>query len=76
MQVGRGFKEEVTSAPNTTMTLRTRDERDGQVLHQGFGRTSRDTPQHPKERGFFGWGNYEETGRATESQDRENAVAG
>jgi len=26
MQVGRGFKEEVTSAPNTTMTLRTRDE--------------------------------------------------
>src|SRR5205823_7532279 len=26
MQVGRGFKEEVTSAPNTTITLRTRDE--------------------------------------------------
>src|SRR5258708_38772219 len=26
MQIGRGFKEEVTSAPNTTMTLRTRDE--------------------------------------------------
>src|SRR6266852_6829464 len=26
MQVGRGFKEDVTSAPNTTMTLRTRDE--------------------------------------------------
>jgi hypothetical protein len=26
MQVGRRFKEDVTSAPNTTMTLRTRDE--------------------------------------------------
>src|SRR4030095_10079395 len=26
MPVGRGFKEEVTSAPNTTITLRTRDE--------------------------------------------------
>jgi len=26
MQVGRAFKEDVTSAPNTTMTLRTRDE--------------------------------------------------
>ena len=26
MQVGRGFKEDVTSAPNTTLTLRTRDE--------------------------------------------------
>ena len=26
MQVGRGFKEDVTSAPNTTMMLRTRDE--------------------------------------------------
>src|SRR3989454_12046333 len=26
LQVGKGFKEDVTSAPNTTMTLRTRDE--------------------------------------------------
>ena len=26
MQVGRGFKEDVTSAPNTTIILRTRDE--------------------------------------------------
>src|SRR5213078_3394239 len=26
MHVGRGFKEDVASAPNTTMTLRTRDE--------------------------------------------------
>src|SRR6195256_3458122 len=26
MEVGRGFKEDVTSAPNTTITLRTRDE--------------------------------------------------
>jgi hypothetical protein len=42
-------------------------------------RSVRETKRRPsitrrriqKERGCFGWGNYEETGRATESQDRE-----
>src|SRR5438034_2170684 len=32
MQVGRGFKEDVTSAPNTTMTMRTRDEETAQYF--------------------------------------------
>ena len=48
MQVGRGFKEEVTSAPNTTMTLRTRDEGTCRVLYQGVGRAGRDAPRRPK----------------------------
>ena len=34
MQVGRGFKEDVTSAPNTTLTLRTRDEETARALQQ------------------------------------------
>src|SRR5437660_2060055 len=34
MQVGRGFKEDVTSAPNTTMTLRTRYEERARHFHR------------------------------------------
>src|SRR5204863_9851615 len=32
MQVGRGFKEDVTSAPNTTIIMRTRDEETARYL--------------------------------------------
>jgi type IV secretory pathway TraG/TraD family ATPase VirD4 len=71
MQVGRGFKEEVTSAPNTTMTLRTRDEETAKYFIKASAEQIVTRRSIQKERGFFGWGNYEETGRATESQDRE-----
>jgi hypothetical protein len=71
MQVGRGFKEEVTSAPNTTMTLRTRDEETAKYFIKASAEQVVTRRSIQKERGFFGWGNYEETGRATESQDRE-----
>ena len=71
MQVGRGFKEEVTSAPNTTMTLRTRDEETAKYFIKASAEQIVTRRSVQKERGLFGWGRYEETGRATESEDRE-----
>jgi hypothetical protein len=71
MQVGRGFKEEVTSAPNTTMTLRTRDEETAEYFINASAEQIVTRRSVQKERGLFGWGRYEETGRATESEDRE-----
>src|SRR5271170_3980861 len=71
MQVGRGFKEEVTSAPNTTITLRTRDEETAKYFIKASAEQVVTRRSVQKERGFFGWGKYEETGRATESEDRE-----
>jgi hypothetical protein len=71
MQVGRGFKEEVTSAPNTTMTLRTRDEETAEYFIKASAEQVVTRRSVQKERGLFGWGRYEETGRATDSEDRE-----
>jgi len=72
MQVGRGFKEDVTSAPNTTMTLRTRDEETARYF-------LRASAEHPVTRRnlsmqrwkLFGYETYEETGRAVDIPDRE-----
>jgi hypothetical protein len=71
MQVGRGFKEEVTSAPNTTMTLRTRDEETAKYFIKASAEQTVVRRSIFKQRGFFGLGQYEETGRATETEDRE-----
>jgi hypothetical protein len=71
MQVGRGFKEEVTSAPNTAITFRTRDEETAEYFIKASAEQTVVRRSIQKERGFFGLGNYEETGRATESEDRE-----
>lgn len=71
MQVGRGFKEEVTSAPNTAMALRTRDEETARYFIRASAEQTVVRRSVQKERGLFGLGKYEETGRATESEDRE-----
>src|SRR5262244_1687951 len=71
MQIGRGFKEEVTSAPNTTMTLRTRDEETAKYFIKASAEQTVVRRSIFKQRGFFGLGRYEETGRATETEDRE-----
>jgi hypothetical protein len=70
-EVGRGFKEEVTSAPNTTITLRTRDEETAEYFIKASAEQVVTRRSVQKERGFFGFGKYEETGRATESENRE-----
>jgi hypothetical protein len=72
MHVGRGFKEDVTSAPNTTMALRTRDEETARYF-------LRASAEHPVTRRnlsmqrwkLFGYEKYEETGRAVDVQDKE-----
>jgi hypothetical protein len=72
MHVGRGFKEDVTSAPNTTMALRTRDEETARYFLRASG-------EHPVTRRnlsmqrwkLFGYEKYEETGRAVDVQDKE-----
>src|SRR3989441_372371 len=71
MQVGHGFKEEVTSAPNTTITLRTRDEETAEYFIKASAEQVATRRSVQKERGLFGFGKYEETGRATESENRE-----
>jgi hypothetical protein len=72
MQVGRGFKEDVTSAPNTTMTLRTRDEETARYFLRASAEhtvTKRSVSMHRWR--IFGYERYEATDRATDREDRE-----
>ena len=72
MQVGRGFKEDVTSAPNTTMTLRTRDEETARYFLRASAEhtvTRRSVSMHRWR--MFGYERYEATDRATDREDRE-----
>jgi hypothetical protein len=72
MHVGRGFKEDVTSAPNTTMTMRTRDEETATYFLKASAehRVTRRNLSMEKWR-FFGFESYEETGRAVDVEARE-----
>ena len=67
MHVGRGFKEDVASAPNTTMTLRTRDEETARYFLRASAehRVTRRNLSMERWR-FFGLERYEETGRAVD----------
>jgi len=72
MQVGRGFKEDVTSAPNTTMTLRTRDEETTRYfLRSSAEHTVTRRSVSMRRRRLFGYEKYEPTDRAVEREDRE-----
>jgi hypothetical protein len=72
MQVGRGFKEDVTSAPNTTMTLRTRDEETARYFLRASAEHRVTRRNMSVERWkFFGYETYEETGRAVDIQATE-----
>src|ERR1700720_2873451 len=67
MHVGRGFKEDVASAPNTTMTLRTRDEETARYFLRASAehRVTRRNMSMQRWK-FFGYEQYEETGRAVD----------
>jgi Type IV secretory system Conjugative DNA transfer len=72
MQVGRGFKEAVTSTPNTTMTLRTRDEETTRYFLRASAEhtvTRRSISTHRWR--LFGYEQYKATNWAVESEDRE-----
>jgi len=72
LQVGRGFKEDVTSAPNTTMTLRTRDEETARYFLRASAEHSVTRRNLSMQRWkLFGYETYEETGRAVDIQDKE-----
>src|SRR5713101_4070487 len=72
MHVGRGFKEDVASAPNTTMTLRTRDEETAQYFLRASAEHRVTRRNLSMERWkFFGLERYEETGRAVDVQATE-----
>jgi hypothetical protein len=70
--VGRGFKEDVTSAPNTTMALRTKDEETTRYFLRASAEhtvTRRSVSMY--RRRLFGYEKYEPTDRAVEREDRE-----
>jgi TraM recognition site of TraD and TraG len=72
MHVGRGFQEDVASAPNTTMTLRTRDEETASYFLRASAEhrvTRRNLSM--ERRKLFGFERYEETGRAVDIQATE-----
>jgi hypothetical protein len=72
MHVGRGFKEDVVSAPNTTMTLRTRDEETARYFLRASAehRVTRRSLSMERWK-FFGYERYEETGRAVDIETTE-----
>ena len=72
MHVGRGFKEDVASAPNTTMTLRTRDEETARYFLRASAehRVTRRSLSMERWK-FFGYERYEETGRAVDIEATE-----
>jgi hypothetical protein len=72
MHVGRGFKEDVTSAPNTTLTMRTRDEETARYFLRASAehRVTRRNLSMERWR-FFGFERYEETGSAVDIEARE-----
>jgi len=75
MEVGRGFKEDVTSAPNTTITLRTRDEETARYFIRASAQdtVSRRSYSLAQQRLFVHeW--YEKTGAAVERDDKEYRV--
>ena len=72
MHVGRGFKEDVSSAPNTTMTLRTRDEETARYFLRASAEHQVMRRSLSLERWkFFGYERYEQTGRAMDVQATE-----
>jgi hypothetical protein len=75
MQVGRGFKEDVTSAPNTTIILRTRDEETARYFIRASAQES--VPRRSynlSQRRIFVHEWYEKTGAAMEREEKEYRV--
>ena len=70
--VGRGFKEDVTSAPNTTMCMRTRDENSAQYFIKASSqhRVPRRSLSVRRQK-LFGWEQYAETGIGTVTDAKE-----
>jgi hypothetical protein len=71
-QVGPGFKEDLTSAPNTTMMLRTRDEETARYfLRASAEHTVTRRSVSMRRWRLLGYEKYQATDRAMEVEDRE-----
>jgi len=72
LRVGKGFREDVTSAPNTIMLLKTLNEDTARYFLQASAETRVTRRSRSVQRlKFFGYEKYEETGLGTESEERE-----
>src|SRR5580704_10857115 len=72
LQVGKGFKEEVTSAPNTTITLRTRDEETAEYFIKASAEQVVKKRTVSLQRGeLFGWERFEKGTSGSEREERE-----
>jgi TraM recognition site of TraD and TraG/FtsK/SpoIIIE family len=72
MQVDRGFKEDVSSAPNTTMILRIRDEETARYFQRASAEHKvirRSVSMHRSK--LFGYEKYEQTERAVDREEKE-----
>ncbi len=76
MQVDRGFKEDVSSAPNTTMILRTRDEETTRYFLRASAehRVTRRSVSMQRWR-LFGYEKYQQTDIATDREDKETRAS-
>jgi len=72
MQVDRGFKEDIASAPNTTMILRTRDEETTRYFLRASSehRVTRRSVSMQRWK-VFGYEKYQQTERAMDREERE-----
>ena len=72
LQVDRGFKEDISSAPNTTMILRTRDEETTQYFLRASAehRVIRRSVSMQRWK-LFGYERYEQTERAVDREEKE-----
>jgi hypothetical protein len=72
MSVGRGFKEDVSSTPNTTLCMRTRDETSAQYFIKAS--SQRNVPRRTlgvQRRKLLSWEHYSETGMGAVTEMKE-----
>jgi type IV secretory pathway TraG/TraD family ATPase VirD4 len=72
LQVGKGFQQDVSSAPGTTMLLQTRDEETAQYFKQASSQIPvQKRSQQLWRKSFFGFERFEKTTGATEREQLE-----
>jgi len=72
LKVGRGFKEDVTSAPNTKIVLRTQDEETARYfIHASAEHAVTRRTQSLVRHEIFGWERFEKGLSASEREERE-----
>jgi Type IV secretory system Conjugative DNA transfer len=72
LKVGRGFKEDVTSAPNTKILLRTQDEETARYfMHASAEHAVTRRTQSLVRHELFGWERFEKGLSASEREERE-----